>query len=219
MKRWTLLGIALSLACVAGTAGAEDVRKTAEASMLVTGSVEVNPDGSLHGYTLDHPEKLPPEVLGVIGKSMPTWEFKLSGPTRQVVKASMNLRVVAKPAGDGQYMVTVAGTSFGDAGENTPKITSKDRIHPVYPRMAIESRVSGTVYLLMRIGRDGTVQDAIAEQVNLEQYATPIAMEKFRAALARPRLRRPGAGRTTSPPAGHRPTIPTGWCECRSISV
>ena len=119
MRRWYLLGIFVALVGLA-TAAAENVRKTAEGSMLVTGSVEVNPDGTLHGYTLDQPEKLPPEVVSVIGKSISTWEFKLSGATKEVVTAKMNLRVVAKPAGDGNYMIAVAGSSFGDAGERTP---------------------------------------------------------------------------------------------------
>lgn len=186
MKRWYVLGLLL-LGGMMTLASAENVRKSAEASMLVTGSVEVNPDGSLHGYTLDHPEKLPPDVVGIIDKSIKQWEFKLSGPAKDVVKASLNMRVVAKPAGDGKYMVSVAGTSFGntrDADGTTATITSKDRVQPRYPQMAIQSRVSGTVYLLLRVGRDGTVQDAIAEQVNLEQYSTPLAMEKFRKALA-----------------------------------
>ncbi len=188
MRRWHLVGILVALVGLATTAVADNVRKTAEGSMLVTGSVEVNPDGTLHGYSLDQAEKLPPEVVGVIGKSIATWEFKLSGAARDVVKAKMNLRVVAKPAGNGKYLVGVAGSSFGDTGENTPSITAKDRIQPTYPRMAMESRVSGTVYLLLRVGRDGTVEDAIAEQVNLEQYATPLVMEKLRNAFAKASL-------------------------------
>jgi hypothetical protein len=188
MRRWHLVGILLAMVSLTSTAVAQNVRKTAEGSMLVTGSVEVNPDGTLHGYSLDQAEKLPPEVVDVIGKNIATWEFKLSGATKEVVKAKMHLRVVAKPAGDGKYMVGIAGSSFGDSGEGTPSITAKDRLQPKYPQLAIASRVSGTVYLLLRVGRDGTVEDAIAEQVNLEQYATPMAMEKLRNAFAKASL-------------------------------
>ena len=188
MKRWYLVGIVLSLVCIAATPAAENVRKTAEASMLVTGSVEVNPNGTLHGYTLDHPEKLPPEVVGMIDKSVAAWEFKLSGPAQEVVKTDMHMRVVAKPAGEGKYIVSVEGASFGDAGVNTATVSYKERKAPRYPQMAIDSRVSGTVYLLMRVGRDGTVVDAIVEQVNLEQYASPVDMEKFRKAFAKASL-------------------------------
>jgi len=50
------------LAVMAGGVHAGNVRKDAEASMVLTGTVDVNPDGSLHGYTIDRSEKVPPEV-------------------------------------------------------------------------------------------------------------------------------------------------------------
>ena len=174
------------LACTAATAGAEDVRKTAEASMLVTGTVEVNPDGSLHGYTIDQQDKLPGSVVEVIGKTVPNWHFKLSGATADVVRSRASLRLRASPAGDGNYHVTVVGASFGeDNHQGGETVSFKSRAPaPRYPQVAINSRVSGTVYLLVRIGRDGTVQDAFAEQVNLEQYARMSEMNMFRKALA-----------------------------------
>jgi len=55
---------------------------------------------------------------------------------------------------------------------------------PCYPEEAIRARVSGTAYLMLRIGRDGTVQEAIAEQVNLDQYGTPAQMARYRKLLA-----------------------------------
>lgn len=172
------------LACTVGTVTAENVRKTAEAGMLVTGFVEVNPDGSLHGYTLDKPEKLPPSVVEVVGKVVPTWEFELSGQAKDVVKSPMSLRVVARPMGEGQFKVIVQGASFGEHGDRSDVVTGKDRSPPQYPRLAIKARISGTAYLVLRIGRDGTVQDAIAEQVNLDQYGTAMEMEHYRQLLA-----------------------------------
>ncbi|QNK03005.1 energy transducer TonB [Dyella telluris] len=175
------------LACMAGIAQAgtaQDVRKTAEAGMVVTGTVEVNPDGSLHGYALDTPEKLPPSVVDVVGKTVNAWVFHLSGPSQDVVKTKMNLRVVAKPVGDGQFAVAVQGASFGTPGELGYQVSGKDRSPPAYPREAINARVSGTVYLVLRIGRDGTVQEAIAEQVNLDQYDREAGMVRYRKLLA-----------------------------------
>ena len=184
MQRRYQIVLVLLLTLIASTANAQAVRKTAEASMLVTGSIELNPDGSLHGYTLDQSEKLPPPVVDIVGKSIPTWQFKLSGTTHELVKTDMSLRVVAKPVGDGKYNVAVEGASFGHPGASAESVTYKDRKAPRYPQLAIDSHVSGTVYLLMRVDRNGNVQDAIAEQVNLEQYSTPLEMEKFRKALA-----------------------------------
>jgi len=188
MKRSTLAWTFALLSCISATvavaATQQNVRKTAEASMLVTGSLEVNPDGTLHGYTLDHPEKLPPVVVEVIGKSIALWEFKLSASTKDVVKSTMNLRVVAKPVGEGKYNVVVQGASFGQTDTNAGTVSYKDHPSPTYPRLAIDARVSGTVYLLVRVGRDGAVMDVAAEQVNLDQYGTQTDMNKYRKVLA-----------------------------------
>ncbi|ULU25589.1 hypothetical protein [Dyella terrae] len=109
---------------VTDAATASQVRKTAEVGMLVTGTVEVNPNGSLHGYALDEPEKLPPVVVEVIGKTVSSWEFKLSGPITDVLKTKMSLRVVAKPLGDGQFKVAVEGSSFGEPGARSDQVSS-----------------------------------------------------------------------------------------------
>jgi TonB family protein len=181
-----LLGCASGVVEAAGAAGAAEVRKTAEASMLVTGMVEVNPDGSLHGYSLDHPEKIAPAVIDVIGKSLANWEFSLSAPTTDVVKSKMSLRILAKPAGNVAFNISIAGASFGDDDNNTgDTVRYKSRLPtPQYPRRAIDARVSGTVYLLLRIGRDGSVQDVFTEQVNLDQYGDENAMKLYRKVLA-----------------------------------
>ena len=188
MKRVSMMWLCgWLLAGAVGTAHAataSQVQKTAEAGMLVTGTVEVNPDGSLHGYTLDNPEKLPPVVVDVVNKTVHAWEFKLSGPITEVLKTKMSLRVVAKPLGDGQFSVAVQGSSFGDKGPRGDQVYFKDRPRPVYPQPAINARVSGTAYLVLRIGRDGTVQEAIAEQVNLDQYDREASMERYRKWLA-----------------------------------
>jgi len=176
------------LACTIGTVAAEDVRKTAEAGMLVTGSIEVNPDGSFHGYTLDQPEKLPPVVVSVIGQTLPTWKFDLSNAAAAVVTTRMSLRVVAKPIGEGNFQVGVQGATFGGRdAQNGPRedvVHSKQMEQPHYPQAAIAARVSGTAYLVLRIGRDGTVQEVIAEQVNLDQYGTQPEMKRYRQWLA-----------------------------------
>jgi hypothetical protein len=189
MKRmhfvWLCGWLLASATGVVQAGSAQDVHKTAEAGMVVTGMVEVNPNGALQGYELDQPEKLPPVVVEVIGKTMASWEFHLSGPTTDVVKTKMSLRVVAKPAGDGNFKVAVQGASFGEPGTRSDGVTYKEHsVAPRYPRPAIDARVSGTVYLVLRIGRDGTVQEAIAEQVNLDQYDREAAMDRYRKLLA-----------------------------------
>ncbi|WP_199099851.1 energy transducer TonB [Dyella sp. ASV21] len=186
MKPGFAISLCLLLGAAAGLAQADSVSGAVEASMLVTGTVEVNPDGSLHGYTLDRPERLPAPVRDVIGKVMPHWEFTLSAPSGQVVKSNMSLRVQAKPAGDGNYKLSVDGASFGakekPSGETVSYKSRKPA--PRYPAAALSARVSATVYLLVRVGRDGTVQEAIAEQVNLDQYSSESQMSLLRKQFA-----------------------------------
>lgn len=154
--------------------GSSAVRKSVQASMLVSGTVEVATDGSVTHYTLDHPEKLPKVVTGLLAQAVPVWQFKpvLVDGKPTAAKARMSLRLVAKPQGDGNYSVGVVAVWFGDGAKNQSEasaetISYKTRVQPVYPRDAADRQVSGTVYVLLKVGRDGDVADAVAEQVNL----------------------------------------------------
>lgn len=186
MKRLLLLLLLCGLP--AGTALADAARSAAtpvEASMLVTGTIVVAPDGSVSSYAVDHPEKLPPAVLTVIGKNAPRWTFKpvLLDGKPVTAKASMSLRIVATPMQQkGRYTVAIRGASFGSGvpGEN---VSENVRTPPRYPEGAILERVSGTVYLVVKVGRQGQVEDVAAEQVNLRVLGRPFEMTRWRKEL------------------------------------
>lgn len=186
MKLVRTLLFCLALGGASAVAQAQDVRKTTEATMEVTGSVEVNPDGSLHGYVLDQPDKLSAPLREVIDKTMSRLSFDLSGPSTEVVKSQMNLRLLATPTGNGNFNVRVADAWFGSKNAiNSNYVSYKDQsVRPRYPQEAINARASGAVYLMLRIGRDGTVQEAVAEQVNLDQYGSKSEMQWARKLLA-----------------------------------
>lgn len=210
MKRLALvlLGSLAAWGVAHAGATARAVRGTAEASMLVTGHVQVNPDGTLKSYRIDAPEKLPAPVVRLIANYLPHWKFKLSRPSDHVVDSGMSLRVLARPEADHNYALSIEGASFDQTRDPTQKVTAEQRSPPAYPQVAIRERVSGTVYLLLQIGRDGTVHDAVAEQVNLDQYGTEQQMERFRKVLAQASLSAarhwvfhvPSAGPTASDP-------------------
>lgn len=46
--------------------------------------------------------------------------------------------------------------------------------------------MQGTVYLLIKVGRDGKVEDVMAEQVDLRTAVTPMQMEQMRKWLTQP---------------------------------
>lgn len=179
MKRILSGLLCMLLSGVVMADGSSAVRKSVQASMLVSGTVEVATDGSVTHYTLDHPEELPKVVTELLAQAVPAWRFKpvvVEGKPA-AAKAPMSLRVVAKPQEDGNYSLSVVAVWFGDGAKNHSRATAetvsyKTKVQPVYPGAALESRVSGTVYVLLKVGRDGKVADAVAEQVDLRLVAT-----------------------------------------------
>jgi hypothetical protein len=192
-KQWVMGLAAFAMTGLALAAGPGAARKRAEASMLVTGDITVAPDGSVSGYTLDRPDRLPPEVAGLIGRAAPKWRFEPVKQDGQAVsaKAHMSIRLIAqRQAPDSEsYVIHIAGASFGEYGAGGETITYAKRTPPSYPPNAVAAGVQGTVYLLLRVGRDGKVADASVEQVNLGVAGSDTEMRVWRNVLANPALR------------------------------
>jgi hypothetical protein len=185
MKRWIVATFCAGLAYTAWATNPDEVRKQAEGSMLVTGWIEVSPDGSVHGYTLDRSDKIPAVVADVIQKNVPTWKFKLDGNPNAIERAKMNLRVVAKRVDDTHDSVAIAGATFGDSSATSDEsVTYKSRPSPTYPPSAVQARVGGTVFLYLRVDRKGQVEDTVVEQVNLDAYGNDLQMRRYRDILA-----------------------------------
>ena len=160
--------------------------------MVVTGSIVLNPNGTVNSYILDEKDKLPPAVVEVIGKTVPAWKFQPistldAGNKPELAKATMNLRLVASPLPDGSYGISVKGASFGkEESQSKEDISWKSRNVPL--GVAIESMregMSGTVYLLLKIDHQGRVADIGIEQVNLRAVASDAQMEAWRRGLSR----------------------------------
>ncbi|WP_130619153.1 hypothetical protein [Dyella amyloliquefaciens] len=170
---------ALSLATVflaallANGALADDLRHQVEASMLVEGKAVLNPDGSIISYSLREPDKLPPPVIDLIKQNIATWKLMFVHEPAAPVEEDMTMRIVATDVDGRHTTLRLASAHFEDANRPANEVMHwKDRVRPSYPRRSYEGRVSGTVYVLARVGRDGHVLDADAEQVNLHQYVT-----------------------------------------------
>ncbi|HEY0504296.1 MAG TPA: energy transducer TonB, partial [Lysobacter sp.] len=100
------------------------------------------------------------------------------------VRTVMSVRLVAKPLPDNNFDVRIAAADFGAPGEDEFVSTGKPLRRPRYPEQAAMSGVRGTVYVIVRVGRDGKVQDAMAEQVNLRVVDTESEMNRWRDMLA-----------------------------------
>ena len=108
-------------------------------------------------------------------------KFQLDSKQDAAVKAKMSLRLLARRIDDKRDSISISAAQFGEDHKVSGETVSyKTRLSPRYPELALRSRVSGTVYLPARVGRDGQVEDAAAEQVNLAVYASDRDIDLFR---------------------------------------
>lgn len=197
-RKWLcLLLLFLSGACFAQRS--VDARHLIENSMVVTGHVLIDFDGTVSGWDLDQPEKLPSVVTELLERATTVWRFEpvvIDGEARRA-KSRMRLRLVAKRLEDGNYRVSIQNGYFGkDASQHEPVLpedtnrpSTVKRVMISYPDAAVAMGAQGTVYIALRFGRDGRVQDIITEQVNLRTHGTPQQMERARELLATAAIR------------------------------
>ena len=94
--------------------------------MVVTGWIAVSPDGSVQGYTIDQPEKLPQAVINHIQRKVPASKFRFDAPAAVAQRVQMHVRINATPIDDKRYGVAIASASFGNAdGSDTDSISQK----------------------------------------------------------------------------------------------
>lgn len=161
------------------------VNQRNEASMLVTGLVTIDPNGSVKDYTLDHPEKLSQPVKDIVKQNVARWKFQFASTPTTTISEKMSMRLVARMVDDKHAAMSVVGTSFDDANiPSNESIDYKSHGHFEYPKDALKERAWGTVYMLVRVDRNGSVLDASAEQVDLGAFAPAADMERYRKYLA-----------------------------------
>lgn len=196
MQQWRKLVLAMALgtamvplaAVAAPGSSPSEVRKQAESSLLVSGHVDIETDGTVSAVAIDHEEKLPPGVIQFVRANALRWAFEPVERDGKVVKARapMSLRVVARKQDDGNYQIALRGVSFERYDEKDPEsVVPVDRKAPRYPELALRNGASGTVYLAVKVGRDGKVEDVVAEQVNLRIVASEGDMRRLRELFAK----------------------------------
>ncbi len=190
MRTWLAMTLTL-VAFSAWASGTSELRKQTEASMLLTGTVEVAQDGSLRSYHLDQSEKVDASIRDFIDSNVKRWSFVVGPlPTGVSAKAtilnSMSILVVAKPVEGDRYLLRLAASYFSaKSPEHGAEVAPVKMTPPVYPSDAVRARVKGKVYLLIKVAPDGAVEDAIAEQVNLGVVGNnEKEMERWRKVLA-----------------------------------
>lgn len=181
-----LFAILLLATAAVATATPQRVIKQAEASMVLTGQISVDAEGKVTGYAIDHEDKVPAYVLSSIAKWVPDWRFKpvLVDGKAVPARAKMSLRMLAKPVGDDSFQVSIVGSSFGEGdAQETDGIRHRNMSPPRYPHDLVVAGAQGTAYLVLKIGRDGKVEDVVVERVNLTVYSSKPQMKQFRKRL------------------------------------
>lgn len=180
----TLLLAALALPATVAAQGVAAVRKQVEMSMILTGKVSIAADGRVSGLQVDQEGEVPAPVAQLVRDAVPRWNFDPlpAGAPAATVDTPMTLRVVLRPSpeqGEDRFVLRIASAAFGDiAAEEMPRMVSAPP--PRFPQDALSARMPATVYLVVRVGRDGRVADAFAEQVNLFALGTQQQMDRFR---------------------------------------
>lgn len=187
MARKVLTALLLLATMFAGRAAADvdEVRESIEASMLLEGTIEVDPQGRVAGFGIDQREKVPPFVLGMLEQVVPTWRFEqtFSEGVAAWVKTPMRLRMVAaRVPGDREAVaLRIESASFGAPGNYSKKRHSP----PDYPREALRLGAGASVLLLVKVDSEGRVEDVVSEQVDLRYVAGEREMERIRGMFAR----------------------------------
>ncbi|MBF6023043.1 energy transducer TonB [Lysobacter niastensis] len=190
MKGWWL-GLLLAMStCAIAADKHQEVRSQLEASTLLTGTIDIGPDGRVVAHAIDQVDRLPQAVVRLVDRLAKDWTFEPVRVDGRVVKArvKMSLRVGARSNEAGQTVVWLRNAFFGEElpGE---EVASKKLSPPEYPGGAARAGVSATAYVVVKVGRDGRVEDSFIEQVNVRAVAKPSDMPLWREMFAKTTLR------------------------------
>ncbi|MBD3681363.1 energy transducer TonB [Stenotrophomonas sp. Br8] len=164
------------------------VRATAEASMVLTGNIDVAADGAVTGLVLDQRASIAPAIAAFVDGTIRKWQFE---PTlvdgKPVAKhAPLRVRLLGRPGADGNTEVRMTSVDFSEYDDKaTDAVTAEQMRPPRYPEAAFRVGAQGEVMLLVKVERDGAVADVVAEQVNMGVVAPEHAMKKMRDMLAK----------------------------------
>ena len=180
---------ALGGSAVAGKSELAEVRARSEMSMVVTGKIRIEADGAVAGLDLDKPGELPKGVVELVQHTVPDWKFEpAAAGGKSAETLNMSVRVVGRKLADGNYALTMRSANFADPDPDTV-LKARSLLPATYPSALAGTNASGTVYLLVRIGKAGEAQEVFAEQVNLSVVADEKKMDKLREEFARSAVR------------------------------
>lgn len=182
----TRLLAALLFLGLALTAQAGKQERMVESSLLVSGHITISADGKVLSHRLDDAETLPEGIAALTAHLASKWTFE---PTAlgdaKASRSRMRLLYVAKRQDDGKLALELRSANFeADMPKEARIRLARKSTQIQYPRALVQNNVSGTVYLKIRVGRDGKVMDIDASHVNLRTIGGENKMALWRNLLS-----------------------------------
>lgn len=183
MKTTWMFALALALLPVRPAAADmyDPIRAKAEASMLVTGVIDIDAQGTVQQFKLDDRDLVPVDVVNLVERAVPAWRFEplaVEGkPTSTTSKITMRLLLRSQ---DGRNTVGIVGANLTelDSGDGRADDVKRRRVTPPkYPAEVARRGIGGIVYLLIGLDSEGNAKDIFVEQVNMTTIARPDMME------------------------------------------
>lgn len=181
MRRLFLLCALLACSFAATAKGPGAARKLIESSLHVTGTIDITPAGDVVAHTLDQQEKLPKGIVDIAARLVSQWKFEpVVLQANAIGRSKMSLLFVGKKRDDGSVSLELRSASFGGgAGDEGVRIAEGNR-KLAYPMQLMRNGVSGSVFLQLKIGRDGKVMNIDASHVNLRVIGSEQEMKLWR---------------------------------------
>lgn len=186
-----LAWLMLCLLMFGASAAADDIAELREqvvGTMLLTGTLALAADGSVTGYAINQPDKVPPEVMQHVARHVPRWKVTMPDASSmgEASQQRFSVRVMATPEGNGYFRLSLAGADIAQPNKPGEDVVPDGRLRrPEYPRSVLRlAGVSGTVYVVAEVGRDGKVKDLVIEQVNLDFVGEAQEVAQVRAEFA-----------------------------------
>ena len=183
-----LSGVGMSVVADASAQGRRAVREQAEASMVLTGQIEIGTDGQVEGFKIDKRDQVNDAIARFVEGAVQAWRFEPVRVDGRVVRARspVSIRLGGKDLADGGQKVTLLAANFEQYDPMaTNEVTSVKMAAPAYPEDVFRAGGRGDVVLLVQVGRDGKVMDVATEQVNLRVIGKEAEMRQVRDKLAR----------------------------------
>lgn len=166
------------------SSGAVSKVKT-ESGMLVKGSIEISAAGQVLRHTLDQPERLPEPVRRFADSLIPTLRFDpVETPDQTPTRSQMRLYFVAADNGNGGYAIRLRDAWFDSEKASDTVVAlprSAGRMQP--PRGPLPMPMTATVYLALKVDRQGTVADIDVSHVDFGVSGPERLMKQWRRTL------------------------------------